>query len=126
LDHPHGLVRYREGELQAYVELRYGMRGIWVRPYIHPDFEAAGEEIVDLLMNLPSRRGRPVYVCVSAYQSWLENILDELKAEPSPQQVLMVKYLAVKKKLENEVLVPGLEAHPETFAFTDLESTENL
>jgi hypothetical protein len=124
LDRPRGLVYYRDGELLGFVELRYGLRGIFARPYIHPDNEEAAQELVALLLNLPSRHARPVYVCVSAYQSWLDGILEDLEARPSPRQVLLVKHLTVKKKMEFAVTVPGLEAHPETFAFTDLESYE--
>lgn len=124
LERPRGLVYYRDGDLLGFVELRYGLRGIFARPYVHPDNEEAANELVALLLSLPSRHARPVYVCISAYQSWMDGILEDLGAQPSPRQVLLVKHLTVKKKLEFAVTVPGLEAHPETFAFTDLESYE--
>lgn len=122
LDQPRGLVYYNDDDLLAYVELRYGMRGIWVRPYIHPDMEQAVGELFQLLSNLPSRRARPVYICVSAYESWLGGMLDEVGARPSPRQVLMVKHLTIQKKLVQTLAVPGLEPQPETFAFSDLEN----
>jgi hypothetical protein len=126
LDEPHGLVYFKDGELMAYVEIKYGLRGIWARPYVHPDVEEATQGLVTLLMNLPSRHARPVYVCVSAYQSWMDSLLEDLNAQKSPRQVLMVKHLTVKKKLERALSVPGLEAHPETFAFSDLENSKTL
>ncbi|MFN2197376.1 MAG: hypothetical protein ACK2UW_14745 [Anaerolineales bacterium] len=126
LDRPKGLVYYKDDELMAYVELRYGLRGIWARPYIHPDIEEATHELVALLLNLPSRRSRPVYVCISAYQSWLDGILEDLDAHPSPRQVLLVKHLTVKASIAQAVPVAGLEAHPETFAFSELEPIEDL
>jgi hypothetical protein len=126
MDQPKGLVYYKDGDLKAYVELRYGLRGIWARPYIHPDIEEAAHELVALLLSLPSRRARPVYVCISAYQSWMDGILEDLGASPSPRQVLLVKHLTVKTKIEQVVTVPGLEAHPETFAFSELEPIEDL
>lgn len=126
MDRPRGLVYYKDGELMAYVELRYGLRGIWARPYIHPDIEAAARELVSLLLSLPSRRARPVYVCISAYQSWMDGILEDLEAQPSPRQVLLVKHLTVAAKTEQVVPVAGLEAHPETFAFSELEPIEDL
>jgi hypothetical protein len=125
-DRPRGLVYYREGELQAYVELRYGIRGIWARPFVHPDVESATQELVDLLLTLPSRHARPVYVCISAYQSWMENVLELLNALPLERQILLVKHLAVKRSVEQTLAVPGLEGQTETFAFSDLEKTNVL
>lgn len=121
LDHPRGLVYYKDGELLAYVELKYGMRGIWAHPYVHPDIEEATAELVALLQSLPSRHARPIYVCVSAYQSWMDGILEQLDAEAGSRQVLLVKHLTVQKKLERLQALPALEGHPETFAFSDLE-----
>ncbi len=34
-----GLVHDGGGEVQAYVELRYGRHGIWAQPFVHPDAE---------------------------------------------------------------------------------------
>jgi hypothetical protein len=126
LDHPRGLVYFKNGDLLAYVELKYGLRGIWARPYVHPDIEEATSELVALLLSLPSRHARPVYVCVSAYQSWMDAILDDLGAQASPRQALLVKHLTIQKKLERVLPVAGLEAHPETLAFSDLERPKNL
>ncbi len=120
-DEPRGLVYYRGGELRAYVELKYGLRGIWARPYIHPDVEEATHDLARLLLSLPARHSRPVYLCVSAYQSWMDGLLEEMGARSSPRQVLMVRHLTVQKKLERALAVTGLEAHPETFAFSELE-----
>src|SRR3990170_6859145 len=41
-NHLHGLVYYLDGELLAYAELRYGPRGIFIQPYIHPDAALVG------------------------------------------------------------------------------------
>jgi hypothetical protein len=120
LDQPRGLVYYQDGELLAYVELKYGMRGIWARPYVHPDIEESTAELVTLLQGLPARHARPVFLCVNAYQSWMDSILENLGAESLPRQVLMVKHLTVQKKLELARTVPGLEGHSETFAFTKM------
>jgi hypothetical protein len=120
-DEPRGLVYYHEGELMAYVELKYGLRGIWARPFVHPDVEEATHDLARLLLSLPSRHNRPVYLCVSAYQSWMDGILEDMGASASPRQVLMVRHLTVQKKLERALPVQGLEAHPETFAFSELE-----
>lgn len=117
---PRGLVYYKDGDLLAYVELKYGMCGIWARPYVHPDIEETTTELVSLLQGLPARHARPVYLCVNAYQSWMDGILERLGAESLPRQVLMVKHLTVQNKLELARSVPGLEGHSETFAFTKM------
>jgi hypothetical protein len=97
--HPHGLVYSKGDELLAYVEVKYGSRGIWVQPFIHPDAEEVGLLLADLLLNLANRRSRPIYLCVRSYQSWLEPVLNDLGAEAGPVQAVMVKHLAISKKL---------------------------
>ncbi len=104
-----GLVYYHEGELLAYADIRYGQRGIWVHPYIHPDTDNVTARLEDLLHNLPNRHSRPVYLCVRSYLSWLENSLEDLHAEPGPLQAVMVKHLAIGKKIRNAFAIPALE-----------------
>jgi hypothetical protein len=95
----HGLVYTKGDELLAYVEIKYGSRGIWVQPFIHPDAEEVNDLLADLLLNMANRRSRPVYLCVRSYQSWLEPILSDLGAEAGPIQAVMVKHLAISKKV---------------------------
>lgn len=116
LERPKGLVFYQDDELLAYVELRYGLRGIWVRPYIHPDVEDAAPLLIKMLHKFPSRQIRPIYICVSTYQSWMESLLDEMGAEPGPRQLILAKHLTVQKKSSRVLTIPGLEGHPETLA----------
>ncbi|UCE00335.1 MAG: hypothetical protein JSV42_06305 [Chloroflexota bacterium] len=104
-----GLVYYLEEELLAYADIRYGQRGIWVQPYIHPDARGVTDQLGDLLQNLPNRHSRPVYLCVRSYQSWLDNSLEDLQAQPGPLQAVMVKHLAIGKKVRNSFSLPALE-----------------
>lgn len=105
-----GLVYYVDDELMAYAEIRYGQQGIWVKPFIHPDIRDITELVRDLLINLPNRHSRSVYFCIRSYQSWLENALEDLQADPGPMQVVMVKHLAVAKKVRNSFAIPNLES----------------
>jgi len=89
-----GLVYYRGNELLAFVELKYGPRGIWVQPFIHPDAENVVEPIFSFLNDIPSRRSRPVYICVRSYQAWLDPALEKTGAQPGLSQGVMVRHLA--------------------------------
>jgi hypothetical protein len=116
----HGLV-YREGDdLLAYVELKYGHRGIWAQPFVHPDMGEVAEQLSDLFANLPNRApraSRPVYICVRSYQSWLEGAIESLGAEPKPRQAIMVKHLAIPQKALRPLTIPALESgRPEVSA----------
>jgi hypothetical protein len=114
---PRGLVYWQKGDLVAYVELRYGHRGIWAQPFVHPDAQSVSEWFVDLLKHLPFRRSRPVYLCVRSYQSWLEPAIEDLGAEAGPRQAVMVKHLAVAQKASRLFALPVLEGgHPEVSA----------
>jgi hypothetical protein len=116
-DQLHGLV-YRNGdEPLAYVELKYGHRGIWAQPFVHPDAEGIADPLTNLLQNLPYRRSRPIYLCIRSYQAWLEQVIENLGAVAGPRQAVMVKHLAVPQKAVRSFALPALEGgHPEVSA----------
>lgn len=124
-DQMNGLVYYQDGELMAYAELRYGQRGIWVQPFIHPDTEDVTEQIEDLFHNLPNRHGRPVYLCVRSYQSWLEHALEGTQAECGPTQAVMVKHLAIAKKVRNSFKLPSIEGRQQEITTPFINSENN-
>jgi hypothetical protein len=104
-----GLV-YRQGDdLLAYVELKYGHRGIWAQPFVHPDMEDVPDRLADLLANVPGQGSRPLYCCVRSYQAWLEPVIEDLGAEPSPRQAIMVRHLAIPQKALRPLALPAIE-----------------
>lgn len=111
-----GMVYYNaEGVLQAYADMVYGPRGIWILPIIHPTTADKPEVLLGLLSGLPFPGKRPIYMCVRSYQPWLEGVLGRMDAEVSPEQVLMVKHLAIKQKVSNKLEVRSLESgHADT------------
>ena len=116
-DRLRGLVFRKGDDLLAYVELKYGQRGIWMQPFIHPDAEEIFDHLAGLLQNLRHRNSRPVYVCVRSYQFWLEQAIEALGAEPGPRQAIMVKHLAVPQKAVRAFAMPAIESgHPEASA----------
>jgi len=116
-DRLRGLVYGKGSDILAYVELKYGSRGVWAQPFIHPDAEEAAEYLAGLFQNLPHRNSRPVYVCVRSYQFWLEQAIGEMGAEPGPRQAMIVKHLAVAQKAARAFAVPAIESgHPEASA----------
>jgi len=123
---PRGLVYGSAADLEGYVELRYGIRGIWARPYIHPNAEAAAMELAVELQRLQGRYGRPVYVCVSAYQSWMDTSLQSNGAETGPRRALLARQLVVPHRKAHSLALPGFENQPETFAFSHVENEKRL
>ena len=112
-----GLVHQQGDELLAYVELKHGPRGIWVQPFIHPDAQGVAALLVDLLEGLPYPRSRPVYLCIRSYQSWLESTLQHLGAQAGPAQAVMVKHLAISKRVALTFALPAIEGgQPEATA----------
>ena len=110
-----GFVHYHNGDISAYVELKYGRYGIWIQPYVHPDVENFDRQLAHLLCNLPGRRNRPLYLCVRSYQSWLEAAIEALGAQPGPQQAVMVRHLTVTNQVKQAyplTAINGKHAEP--------------
>ncbi len=93
-----GLAFRQDGEILAYVEGTYGRHGLFLHPLVHPDLTEYRELVRSLMQSLP-RLGRPVYLAVRSYQSWLENALADLPAQASPRHVLLVKHLATLQRV---------------------------
>jgi hypothetical protein len=106
---PQGMIYRHDGELRAYVELKYGHKGIWAQPFVHPDALEAAGALAELITGLPYRYSRPVYICVRTYQAWLEPIIEALGAEAGPRLAVMVKHLAVAQKAQLSYAIPALE-----------------
>jgi len=106
---PRGMVYYQQGELLAYVELKYGRRGIWVQPFIHPDAQDVPHHFTEMIKKLPGRRSRPIYICIRSYQSWLDPAIEELGAEAGPRQTVMARQLVVQQKAAWQFALPALE-----------------
>lgn len=113
--HLQGLVCFKDGELIGYVGLKYGYYGIWTQPFIHPDVENIDDHLKGLMLSIPDRRSRPIYLCVRTYQSWLEPALGNMNSQSSPVQAVMVKRLAVHQKLARQAL-PHIEGQKEISA----------
>lgn len=108
-DKAHGLTLYTRGELSAYVELRYGYRGIWALPFFHPGVENPALYIASLWRDLPYRLSRPLYICVRSYQAWMEETMEALGAQPGAKQAVMARHLVVQSRAMRPVILPGLE-----------------
>ena len=108
-----GLVYYRGTELQAYIDLRYGSRGIWAQPFVHPDAESVIDNLLCLLQDLPYRGSRPVYVCVRSYQSWLESGIQSIGGQPAPRQAVMVRHLAITQRVSQTLARPAMNGKAE-------------
>jgi hypothetical protein len=98
-----GLVCRPEGNLQAYVAVNSGPKGIWIQPIVPPDSDCVSEQLAGLAYALTGGRERPIYVCVRSYQAWLESILSDLGAQAGPRQAVMVRRLAKLQKVEEKI-----------------------
>ncbi|OGO08940.1 MAG: hypothetical protein A2Z66_07310 [Chloroflexi bacterium RBG_13_66_10] len=104
-----GLVHWREGEILGYLEIARGPLGIWTQPYFHPAAEKPDELLAGLLSQIGPKVGRPLYVCVRSYQSWLNRPLERAGFERLSAQAVMVKRLAVAVRRPALAPLPALE-----------------
>jgi hypothetical protein len=112
-----GLVLLQNSEVVGYVEIKYGPRGIFVQPFIHPDLEDIPHKLNKLIKSIPNRRSRPIYLCIRSYQSWLEMAIEEMGAEAGERQAVMVRHLALLNKKHLPYILPAMEnGRPEVTA----------
>ncbi|HAV76504.1 MAG TPA: hypothetical protein DCX53_04025 [Anaerolineae bacterium] len=78
----------------CYVGVAHGVYGIVLTPLIHPEAKDVSQKLASLIVNLPDRRNRSVYLCMRSYQAWLEPALEDLGARAASRQAVMVKHLA--------------------------------
>ncbi len=98
------------GELKAYADLVYGPAGVWILPFLHPQIESPPLAVLTcLLEDLPNLNGRPVYLIARSYQPWLENALMESPAISEPEQILLVRNLAIRQPVKAEFSFAKIE-----------------
>lgn len=103
-----GVVLYKDNDVIAFVQLKYGRNGIWAQPFIHPDVGDFDCSLVHLLHELPNRGSRPLYLCVRSYQSWLESAIGAMGAQPGPVQAVMVRHLTIAQRESQAYQVPAM------------------
>ncbi len=87
-------------DARCYVNVSSGMRGVVLSPLIHPEAVDVGKKLSALTQRF---NGKPVYLCMRSYQTWLEPALEDLGAQPAKRQAVMVKHLA--HLIKNEKVV---------------------
>lgn len=93
-EHMHGLVYRKNGRIEGYVAVSEGKQGVYLLPHLHPDIRNDAANVLLAAINRTSRAHRvPVYVCVRAYQNWLDSALETLDFVPYSEQALMVRHI---------------------------------
>lgn len=121
-----GWVYYSEGELLGYADVREGPRGVWVQPFIHPEMEDVGMHLTALFAALRPRERRPAYVCLRSYQAGLSLYLEDLDAEVSASQAVMVRRLAAMVKKPELSPLPSINGGTEvTTPYNQTQPADN-
>lgn len=115
-----------DGDVKCYVSLASGAQGIVITPLIHPEATNVDMKLSSLLNCIPDRRGRPVYLCVRSYQTWLEPTLEDLGAQAAPRQAVMVKHLArfIKDAQTVPAVPSGVSVQPSRVSRLQLKDNE--
>jgi hypothetical protein len=122
-----GLVHRQGQEILAYLESVRGPLGTYFQPLVHPNVDNAAALLIGLLRRMPLETKRPVYVAVRSYLAWLGDILEELGAQVSPTQVLLVKYLGQLQRVPavngRRVAVEAAQIEPSASCVGGLEQS---
>jgi hypothetical protein len=117
-----GYVMQDKNEIIAYVELRHGPRGVWVKALLHPEADERAHELIASALALSADRPShiPVYWGVRRYQDWLRGPLADFGFAPWSSQAVMLKQIAARVEQPEFGLLPALEKRPEiTTPFTN-------
>jgi hypothetical protein len=106
-------VYYSQGDLLGYADVVQGASGVWVQPFIHPEMEDVGEHLTSLFASLRPRNHRPVYVCLRSYQAGLSIFLENLHAQVSTSQAVMVRRLTAMVKKPELAALPAINGTTE-------------
>ena len=121
---PNRVVGFVHSEnMKCYVSVISGIYGVVLTPLIHPDERNVSEKISALVTSLPDRGGRPVYLNVRSYQTWLEPVLADLGAQVSPRQAVMVKHLArlIKEGQLARTVTASVNVQPSSISRIDID-----
>lgn len=102
-------------EIVAYVEIRHGPRGIWIKALLHPEADERAHELIASALALTANRSSqiPIYWGVRRYQDWLRGPLADFGFEPWSSQAVMFKQIASRVEQPEFALIPALEKRPE-------------
>ncbi len=124
-----GLVYYdAKGTMQAYADLSYGPVGVWVLPVIHPQInEPMGDLLKQLILDIPKVNKKPIFIASRSYQPWVESVLEDIAIESSPEQAVMVRYLALRQRVyANYAYSPVENGQPEpTITLSSVKNHRN-
>lgn len=96
---PSGWVAMNGETLCGYLAVNAGSRGVYLKPYLHPDAEPHAQAILAAgLAALPATTQLPIYCRVHGYQGWLGGALEALGFTPWARQTIMVKHTSVRVK----------------------------
>jgi hypothetical protein len=93
-DIPRLVYRNSSGEIVAYVESISGLKGIYLKPVVHPSIENI-DELLKGLVALFQGLGKPVYLQMRSYQAWITPALEKLGAQTTVHFALLVRHLAI-------------------------------
>ncbi|MGB9879565.1 MAG: hypothetical protein ACPLRM_02265 [Anaerolineae bacterium] len=115
LDSEQGYALYGHcGEMEGYLHITAGLRGVCLRLLIHPEASDCAAELLDhalaVLSHYPSR---PLYCAVRDYEGGLQSLLEERGFALANTYSLLVKHTTVRIKEPVRKLVPALEKKAE-------------
>lgn len=110
-----------KGEIYGCVRIGYGIRGIWLQIWSHPDQSNTNhlhQLICFALTEIQQQHNLrlPIYVGVRDYHGGIGSVLAEYGFAPFTDRAKMTKHLLQWVKVAEPVIMPVLEAVPEVVA----------
>jgi len=104
-----GLVYFQEDKAWCYLTVSAGDRGVYLRPYLHPEAEPLAQEVLAGALIALERSARvPVYCCVRQHQGWLNGPLERLGFVPWARQSVLVRHTTSRVEHPAFAPLPGV------------------
>lgn len=122
-----GYVLAQHDEVIAFIDVRRGPLGVWLKPYLHPEaYDVSDAVLHACLTQLNHRADKPVYMCVPRYEDWLQDVAARAGFETLGSQAVMVKRLTARVTEPLLKPLPAVEAQPTPAVRAHFHSPESF
>jgi hypothetical protein len=108
-----GMICWDDGDVVGFAETKFGPRGILVDLILEPGIPNLDQCLYQLFSQIPFQNTKIIYIRTRSYQERIASALESTGAMPGPNQIAVVKRLAVHYNAKQTFSYQGFEKQPD-------------